>query len=268
MGGVNYLYEYGDKIDGNTPTVNLFYYYRTKNLTGYLGSFPRRDLLHYPLALLSDSLDYYRPNIQGAYVEFRRRWGYENIWCDWTGRQRANVKESFLAGFSGSLKLFSVFTFDHYVYMFHKALYAGHLEYDHIRDNGAFALLLSADLTAKTRLRQLVFNAGTLGGYDRNRPDPGLHFGAGLFFQTHIYGKKFGVDASYYHGDGLRIANGDGLYQSGDYVRVNFAFIPVENKYVSSRAALCFHMVDDGLLNSQQLSLILKIGAFYKNDRP
>ncbi len=247
---------------GNTPTINLFYHYQKDGLTGLLGSFPRRGLLNYPVALLSDTLDNYRPNIQGAYLETRGTWGYENFWCDWTGRQRSNVRESFLAGFSGRINLSQTLFFDHYFYMFHKALYGGHLEDDHIRDNGAFALLFGADFTRKTNLKELSFKAGALGCYDRDRPDPKLHFWAGGFVQAHIYAKKIGVDASYYHGGKLKVANGDGLYQSGNYGRVDFAYIPVENKYVSSRAAICFHMVDGALLNSQQLSLILKLGAF------
>jgi hypothetical protein len=84
MAGANYLLEYGDKIDGNTPTVNLFYHYQKNGLTGFLGSFPRRGLFSYPLALLSDTLDNYRPNIQGAYLETSGKWGYDNFWCDWT----------------------------------------------------------------------------------------------------------------------------------------------------------------------------------------
>jgi hypothetical protein len=264
MAGVNYLFEYGDKIDGNTPTVNLFYHYQKDGLTGLLGSFPRRGLLNYPLALLCDSLDNYRPNIQGAYLETRGEWGYENIWADWTGRQRADVKESFLAGFSGRINLSPVFFFDHYFYMYHRALYAGHLEDDHIRDNGAFALLFGADFTRQTKLKELSFKLGALGCYDRDRPDPTLHFLAGAFAQAHVYARRFGVDATYYRGGKLRIANGDGLYRSGDYGRIDLAFIPVENKYVSSRAALCFHVTNGSLVNSQQLSLIVKLGAFCK----
>ena len=267
MGGINYLYEYGDKINGNTPTVNLFYYYRSADLTGYLGSFPRRNLLNYPLALLSDTLENYRPNIQGAFIEFRRNWGHENAWCDWTGRQRTDVKESFTAGFSGQLMLSSLLYFNHYFYMFHKAKYADDLPTDDIRDNGAFALLFGTDLSAKAHLRQLVFNVGSLGSYDRQRPDPTLHFKAGFFAQAHVYNGKFGIDASYYKGGQLNVANGDGLYRSGDYGRCDFVFIPVENKYVSSRAAVCFHLVNGVFQNSEQLSLILQLGAFYKTDR-
>lgn len=266
MGGINYLFEYGDQINGNKPTVNLFYHYNKDGVAGLLGSFPRRGLLNYPLALLSDTLDNYRPNIQGAYLAFYGNWGYENIWCDWTGRQRSDVRESFLAGFSGKLNLSKRISFDHYFYMFHRALYAGNLEDDHIRDNGAFALLFSADLTNGTSLRELSGSIGTLGSYDRDRPDPKLHFAAGIFVQIHVYGRKFGFDASYYKGNRLTVANGDGLYHSGDYGRIDFSYIPIENKYVKSKASLCFHVVEGTLLNSQQLSLILKIGAFCKNN--
>jgi len=264
MAGANYLYEYGDRINGNTPTVNLFYYYQKPELTVIFGSFPRRGLLNYPVALLSDTLDNYRPNIQGAYIEKRGKWGCENVWCDWIGRQRADVKESFLAGLSGKLNITSAISLDHYFYMFHKALYSGNLPNDFIRDNGAFSILASVDLTKPTHLDLLSVHIGTIGCYDRQRPDPTLHFYMGLFTQVHAYYKNFGIDASYYKGGRLRIANGDGLYRSGNYGRIDLAYIPIENKYVTSRVALCFHDVEGQWQNSQMLSLIFKLGAYYK----
>jgi hypothetical protein len=264
MAGVNYLYEYGDKIDGNTPTVDLFYYYQKPGTTLLFGSFPRRGLLEYPLALLSDTLDNYRPNIQGAFMEKRGAWGYENAWCDWTGRQRETVKESFMAGFSGKLNLSSVLSLYHYFYMYHKALYAGHQDNDYIRDNGAYAILTGADLTKLTNLDLLVFKLGGMGCYNRQRPSPNIDFYFGLFSQAHIYYKRFGLDALYYRGEKLNIAYGDGLYGSGNYGRFDLVYLPLKTKYVDSRVALCFHNVNGKWQNSQMLSLVFKVGEIVK----
>ena len=56
------MYEFGGELLGVTPQIDLYYSYNTEKLQMYFGSFPRRDLMNYPLFLLTDSLDYYGRN--------------------------------------------------------------------------------------------------------------------------------------------------------------------------------------------------------------
>lgn len=268
MGGINYLYEYGDRINGNTPTVDMFYYYQQPKFTFLIGSFPRRGLLHYPLALLSDTLDNYRPNIQGAYLETRGDWGYENFWIDWTSRQRPNVRETFLAGLSGELR-YNLLFLDHYFYMYHDALYGSYVPGDAIRDNGAYGLLVGINLAPLTHLNTLSLRIGSLGSYNRQRPvlgpAEGIDFHFGFFSQVHAYYHKFGIDASYYKGQSINAIYGDHMYLSGNYGRIDFAYLPINNRFITSRVAVCLHDVDKKWQNSEMLTLIFHVGQSFKS---
>jgi hypothetical protein len=264
MGGVNYLYEYGDQINGNTPTVDLFYYYQKPTFTFLVGSFPRRGLLNYPLALLSDTLNNYRPNIQGAYLETRGILGFENFWIDWTSRQRADVRETFLAGLSGEWKHRLLFV-DNYFYMYHRALYGSYVPGDAIRDNGAYGLLAGVDLTPLTNWYLLSFRMGSLGSYNRQRPLKNIDFHFGFFSELHAYYRKFGIDASYYCGQSLNVAYGDAMYLSGNYGRIDFAYLPINNRFITTRVAVCLHDVDKKWQNSETLSLIFHVGQSFKS---
>ncbi|MGC9151875.1 MAG: hypothetical protein ACP5F6_08980 [Microbacter sp.] len=264
MAGVNYLYEYGDRINGNTPTVDLFYYYQNPKFSFIVGSFPRRGLLHYPLALLTDTLDNYRPNIQGAYLETRGDWGYENFWIDWTSRIRSNVRETFLAGLSGELK-YRLFFFDHYFYMYHRALYGSYVPGDAIRDNGAYGMLAGVNLAPLTNWNTLSFRLGSLGSYNRQRPATDIDFHFGFFTQLHAYYRKFGIDASYYKGQSINAAYGDHMYLSGNYARIDFGYLPINNRFITTRVAVCLHDVDKKWQNSETFTLIFHVGERFKS---
>lgn len=83
---------------GVDPQVDLYYSFSRSGLKMFFGSFPRRELFDYPLMLLADSLDYYRPNIEGSSICYRWQWGSVHGWVDWTGRASEETRESILAG--------------------------------------------------------------------------------------------------------------------------------------------------------------------------
>lgn len=268
MAGINYLYEYGDRIDGNIPQVNLFYYFQIPKFTAVLGSFPRRGLLNYPLAILTDSLDNYRPNIDGGYFEVRGKWGFQNLWVDWTGRQRSNVRESFLAGFSGRVNMLkeSLFYLDHYFAMYHNANTS--LLDNPVEDNGGYSIMLGTDLTKFTPLSLFSFRAGILGSYDRRRElTDKISFQNGGFAQLNIHYKWVGIEASYYLGDKLITYYGDKMYGSGNYARINVVGMPFAtfpNKYVDARVVWGVQFVNGRFQNDQMLTLVVHVGELYK----
>ncbi|MGL6022753.1 MAG: hypothetical protein ACRC0A_06585, partial [Chitinophagaceae bacterium] len=270
--GINYLYEYGDRIDGNMPQVNLFYYFQISKFTAILGSFPRRGLLNYPLAILTDTLDNYRPNIEGGFFEIRGKWGFQNIWVDWTGRQRANIRESFFAGFSGRLNILKKdkLFLDHYFSMFHNAGNA--MSIKTVDDNGGYSVLLGTDLTEFTPPLSLFnFRVGILGSYDRQRSlTDKISLQSGGFAQLNIHYKWIGLESSYYLGQKLITFYGDKLYGSGNYARINIVGMPfatLSNKYVDARIVWGVQFVDGKFQNNQMLTLVVHVGELYKTYR-
>jgi len=80
--GMDYLCEMGSLFDDHPLKIVMNYRYDREPFRFQIGVFPRRDLLCYPLALLTDTLDYFRPNIEGFYVDYSGKRITENSWLD------------------------------------------------------------------------------------------------------------------------------------------------------------------------------------------
>ena len=108
--GVDYLYEFGTTKNYYNPRLILYYRGLKGPLSFYFGSFYRKGLLKYPIFMLSDTLEYFRPNIEGIYFSYSTSKIYQDFWIDWTSKQDINVRETFLAGESGcyNFKLFFI----------------------------------------------------------------------------------------------------------------------------------------------------------------
>jgi len=101
MAGANYLYEFGSKGEWIAPDLTAYYTGRYRNFSLYLGAFPRLNNIMMPMALMSDTIPYYRPNVEGILIDFKTRSFRHNVWIDWVSRQSQQKRESFLLGFSG-----------------------------------------------------------------------------------------------------------------------------------------------------------------------
>ncbi len=261
-GGFYYLFEYGGELDGVDPVLTLFYRFKSENLDVYLGSFPREGLLNYPIALLSDTLNYYRSNIQGGYLEYRWDWGRQNIWCDWTSRQTDFSHETFLAGTSGRVELKPLYL-ENYLYMYHEAGTKVPDEDHHIRDNGGGALFLGIDLKRTFNVDQMSIDGGVLSSYDRRRPADHA-FTYGFMGRVNFLWKKVGMQAVYYKGDPVVLAYGDSNYLSGDYGRIDVAYYPYKSKRINIKADLGFHFNDKEVNTSQQLFVSVNLDFLNK----
>ena len=255
--GINFLYEFGYTINGNKPALDLYYHYNKGIYDFYFGAFPRKHLLNYPLVLLTDTLLYYRPNIEGALGQINGERGDFKIWIDWTGRQTDTVKEAFLAGLSGKMNI-NLFYFEEYFYMYHLA-HAANRTFDTIpiRDNGGGAVFLGVDLSEKIILDKLVFDIGTVFSYDRYRPDPYL-FANGFISRLKTQYKRIGLDGIFYNGAKQSLAYGDPFYSGGKYSRIDCYFIPIQLKNITSKIKFGFHIAEDDFNVSQQIFINIK----------
>lgn len=254
--GLSYFYEFGYKLDAYAPVLDLYYHFSNKYFDVLLGSFPRKDLLNYPLVMLTDSLEYYRPNIQGGMLEFHRNWISQKVWIDWTSRQTETQRETFLTGVTGKIKFRSFYIEDHFHY-WHRAGMANDSIRD-IRDNNTFSVSLGADLKQLIPLDTISFSAGLVTSSDKIRPAVPYE-SKGLLAKLTCRYKRIGVDVIYYYGDAPSIEYGDRIYTSKNYLRGDIIYMPFNSKYVKSKIALGLHLVDGELLYSQQILVYVKI---------
>ena len=252
--GLNYMYEFGGELLGVLPQIDLYYSYRGEQLQFRFGSFPRRELLNEPLMLMTDSLDYYRPNLEGAFMRYSWGWGSVNGWVDWTGRETPETRESILAGVNATLRR-NIFYLSSGATWYHLAKTTADDDIHRIRDEGSIKTLAGADLSEQTMLDRLEITTGWVGTHARTRPEETRWF-HGWLSLLEIQYRIAGIKGAYYLGDPSPLSYGDRLYGSGNYGRLDFYIDPFKNEKISAKISWNLHLLPgDGLYHSQQILL-------------
>ena len=256
--GVNYMYEFGGSLLGVIPQIDLYYSYISENLQAHFGSFPRRDVLDYPLLLLTDSLDYYRPNMEGTSICYTWEWGTIHGWIDWTGRAAEDTRESILAGIDATFRA-GMYYVTPIATRYHLARTEAADDNNRLRDDGSLMLLTGVDLSDRTQLDQFNVSTGLAATYVWARPANYQWFGGWLSQLKMIY-RIFGFKGTYYRGGASPLLYGDRLYSSGNYGRVDLFVDPFKNPRISSKIAFNFHILPgDGLYFSQQILIHINL---------
>src|SRR5690606_15379771 len=115
----------------------IYYNYTKKSINFYMGVFPRVGLVDgFSRALLSDTLQYYRPNLSGMLFRYEKKHIFQQVWIDWNSKQTETQREQFLVGLSGNVKV-GDFSFGHEAVLWHNALPKNHDATIHLQDNAA-----------------------------------------------------------------------------------------------------------------------------------
>jgi len=258
--GFNYLYEYGSTITSRQPDPVIYYKGYKEPLTLFIGAFPRKNLLLYPLVLLTDTLNYFRPNIEGMLLMVNGKWGYQNLWIDWTSRQTDTERETFLFGLSGRINKGILF-FTHHLLMYHFAGSKIPIPDDSIRDNGGGVFRFGMDLSGATRLDSLIFSAGSIISFDRIRKTGEWQTPSGILSEINATYKGFGIRTLYYRGEGHQLLYGDGFYKADSYGRTDFYFTPINSTHVKGRFTYSLHFIEGKTDNSQSFILSIDING-------
>ncbi len=250
--GLNYMYEFGGELLGVLPQIDLYYSYHGEHLKFLFGSFPRRELLDEPLMILTDSLGYYRPNLEGAWIGTRWDWGSVQGWVDWTGRETPETRESILGGASATIRS-SLLYLTAGATWYHLAKTTADDDTHHIMDEGSVKVMAGADLSDRTVLDRLKLTTGWVATHARTRPAPTAWFHGWLSLLEVQY-RIGGIKGSYYLGDPSPLSYGDRLYGSGNYGRLDLFIEPFSTERISARVSWNLHLLPgDGLYHSQQI---------------
>jgi len=211
--GVNGIHEFG-AVPFFLNVAPVFYYkYESKNWLFNAGEFPREGLIsNYPRALLNDTLQYYRPNIEGLLARYQNDHFTETGWIDWVSRQTDVDREQFLFGFEGKYRpsLYGPFYVSHYVFLMHDAGAAILLPDDHIGDNGGIQVRLGLDFSKKQHtLDSLSFEAGVMVSLERTRGVDNLQTPTGFVASAYASHGRFALFNEFYAGQGSHITYGD-----------------------------------------------------------
>ncbi|MCA1758818.1 MAG: hypothetical protein LC658_03530 [Bacteroidales bacterium] len=209
---------------------------------------------------MTDTLLYYRPNIEGMFGEVRWDWGHQNGFVDWVSRQTDIKRENFTAGFSGEIFHKNLFL-QNYVLMFHDAGPGIDIPGDHIKDYLGFALQAGVRTSENSQINGYL-KAGVLGSSFRERSVTGGFINAtSLFAEAQGRYKNYGIKSVLHSGDGHRFKDGDLFYRLKNYWRTDVIWYFINHEKVKGRFNLSFHVINwDDLDQQQQLSIVYVFG--------
>ena len=259
-GGLSHLFEFGSDIDAQKPKLTLYYQFQDVNKEFLFGAFPRRNKIDFPLAMLSDTLQYYRPNIEGMFGRIDWDWGHQLGFVDWVGRQTEVQREQFMAGTSGEIGHKNFFV-QNYVLMFHNAHDKLHLPDQHIEDYFGFAIEAGFRTPEKLAV-QGSLKAGVLSSFYRERGISDGFLSSGSFFaEASARYKNVGIKSVMNLGGGHRFMFGDPYYRAKNYSRTDFIWYFINHEKVKGKFNLSMHIIDwETLDQQQQLSIIYVFG--------
>lgn len=259
-GGLSLLQEFGSNIDSQKPKLTLYYQFKNKQTEFLFGAFPRRDKIDFPLAMLNDTLLYYRPNIEGMFGNLIWEWGHQNIFIDWISRQTDYNNEIFTAGTSGEIFTENFFL-QNYILMTHDALPIIRTPDKHIEDYFGYALQAGIRTSEEYEFTG-YFKVGILGSSFRRRSvTDGFEKATSLFAEASGKYKNFGIKSVLNSGAGHKFAYGDLFYQAKNYLRTDVIWYFINHEKVKGTFNLSFHVIDwNDLDQQQQLSVIYVFG--------
>jgi hypothetical protein len=258
--GLNQLLEFGSDIDAQKPKLTLYYQFKGTQDEFLFGAFPRRDKIDFPLAMLTDTLLYYRPNIEGMFGELHWEWGRQNGFIDWISRQTDYNSEIFTAGTSGEIFVKNLFL-QNYILMTHDAVPIIKTPETHIEDYLGFALEAGIR-THENSVFEGYIKAGILGSSFRQRSVTDGYINAASFFaEAKGKYKNFGIKSVLSSGGSHKFAYGDLFYRAKNYLRTDVIWYFINHEKVKGTFNLSFHVIDwNDLDQQQQLSVIYIFG--------
>jgi len=261
--GANALHEFGGNPFFLRVNPVAYYSFTGKNWLFNAGAFSREGLLtDYPRAMLNDTLRYYRPNVEGLLTRFKSDHVTETVWIDWVSRQTNVDREQFLFGFSGKYQpsLDGPFYVSHYFFLLHDAGPGIAIPDDHIQDNGAAQIKLGANLSHKTFLDSLSFEAGGMLSLERSRGIDGWQKPKGFVASAYASYKRFALNDEFYKGDGHHVTFGDAYYQYKTYNRLDIIYTPFIAKGLKGQFVLSLHNTPGHFSNQEAFRLTFDIG--------
>ncbi len=253
--GINALQDFGDRDFFKHIDPVIYYQYQKRNWNFYFGAFPRVNLLDdYPRALLADTFQYFRPNVEGMLVKYETQHFKQTLWVDWTGKQTDTDRETFLFGFSGKYQPGRFFV-THHAYMYHYALSAISPPDQYLEDNGAIQTQLGLDFSNDTFLDSLTLSAGGMLSIERVRGLGTSSTPKGFITYLNAGYKRFSLSNTFYAGEGHHLINGDAFYTAKTYDRLDLGWTPIFFKNIEGEFTFTLHFVENVIDSQQAFSL-------------
>jgi len=267
--GVNMMHEFGSSNAIDKFYATAYYAYNSKPFRFVMGAFPRNMAVEkYPRLFFQDSISYYRPNINGMFLEYRADQNYINVWLDWTGRQSHTVHEAFFVGITGRYNL-GIINFQHFGYYFHYASRTDPIVHEALHDNALFLTSAGIDLSGRLFPGKLEASAGWVAGFERSRAGNTGWIGKNGFLLDMRAEYKFaGLYNTFFTGDGLMqfyndhgndLYWGDPVYNARTSDRADIYLDLIKSNKIKLELTYSLHFLEGRIYNEQMLKVWINL---------
>jgi hypothetical protein len=235
--GTNALHELGGVPYFVQVNPVAYYSFHNKEWLFDGGEFPREGLLsQMPRGLLNDSVQYYRPNVEGFLLRHTSKFGYETGFIDWISRQTPTNRNQFMTGELGTFipDPGHAFYISHYFLVEHNAGSKSDTAAD-IQDSGGGQLRLGLDFSHRTIFDSLKFEAGFMFTAHRTRSIDQLQFSKGFVSTVYISIKRFSLLDEFYRGQPNYLAYADPFYTLKIFNRADFMYTAFLGKHLKGQ---------------------------------
>lgn len=264
--GLDGLYEFGSEFDPYEIRPIIYIHHKNELLDLYLGSFYRNQIINMPDVLLNDTIQYYKPNVEGIYISYQKEYFNHNLWIDWTSRQTDANKEIFSIGGSGAVNI-GKFFYKHDLIITHHALTAKLNTNEHIRDNGAIYSRIGINSSGFLFFDSIALSTGIVFSYDRTRNITPLRYYKGSMTELCLSYKAFGLKYTNYAGTGQNIMTGNSLFEAKYYNRLDLIWKIFDRPGIEGEIGLSFYLINDFIEYSQKFTLRAEIDQL-RNIKP
>lgn len=251
-GGVVWYQPMIDDLSGYKVLPTL--YYRYNNADGWhvtAGLMPRSLMVErMPRYLWSDSLGYCQPNMKGIMAQLIKSSGYAELAVDWRQMQTERQREAFTALLNTDWRVAGPLRAVGHVQYNHLAKSSLKIEGEHVNDDLIINPMLAIDLSHRTALDSLRFDAGTVIAIERDRSEERWRNRAGFTATATARWRWIQLDETLFLGKdlmplypkfGSQLNLGDPYYRNRAYSRTDAIFHVVSNRFVNLTGSLIFH---------------------------
>lgn len=262
MVGVNYTQPLGGDWDDVQFDPVAFYQLQFKGFQFALGAIPYEErFFRLPEYLMYDSISYYRPNIQGALIQYRSAKGFVELMCDWHGHQTPKRREMFRVMLNGEYR-HQWLALGGLAYLNHKANYGGTAPHEGVADDIYLNPYVGFNVARYTPFDTLSLRTGYILAWQRDRTvdDSRIHHGALIELMLNWW--FLGLRNTLYIGGNLMpfygkytsdLNQGDPFYQAKIYNRTDIFLYIYRTSFVNCFFSWNLHYDGHSLQNQQQI---------------
>lgn len=261
-GGIHYLQPIGSQLNQAQFDPFVYYQYIHKGVNLHFGIVPYSEMIQkLPSYVMSDSLSYLYPNIQGALFQYMKERSYVEILCDWRGAQSTTTREAFRVIVQGKY-YWKHFSFGGVSFLNHLANKAPSEPKLGVCDDYFVSPNLGLHWSKSKTLDSLSFGIAYLFASTKERITDTKKVGQGIQWDCFVKWKFLAIQNSFYVGNNLLpfyhkyhsgLHLGDPFYQATRYNRTSLILYLIQRPYVQCQFSWNLHFTKGNPMGNQQL---------------